>query len=338
MKTIKGISILLLSLLAMSVESSKIYAQVTFSVGVTVQDAPPPLPVYAQPPCPIDGYLWVPGYWAYTDGGYYWVPGVWVSPPQPNYLWTPCYWGFSGGYYGFHAGYWGQHIGYYGGVNYGYGYGGNGYNGGRWEEGRFRYNTAVVNVNRSVVRNTYVDRAAVSRNNNHTSFNGPGGVNAKPTSQQEVSMRETHVPPTSEQTSHQQVASKDRNQFVSVNKGRPATAAMNKVGGQSFNPQGRTPTAATSKPEARLTTEATKPATRPTEPNKPAVRPANTNQAARPAQPQQQARPATKQPQPARPAKQPQQQARPASRPQDPRPNQENHEPQQGGEGREKRN
>jgi hypothetical protein len=50
-------------------------------VGIQIGIAPPVLPVYAQPVCPGDGYLWTPGYWAYGDAGYYWVPGVWVQPP-----------------------------------------------------------------------------------------------------------------------------------------------------------------------------------------------------------------------------------------------------------------
>jgi len=50
-------------------------AQVEISVTV----APPELPVYEQPPCPDDGLMWVPGYWAWDDeSGYYWVPGEWV--------------------------------------------------------------------------------------------------------------------------------------------------------------------------------------------------------------------------------------------------------------------
>ena len=49
-------------------------------VFVSVTIAPPALPVYTQPVCPGDGYLWNPGYWAYGDAGYYWVPGVWVRP------------------------------------------------------------------------------------------------------------------------------------------------------------------------------------------------------------------------------------------------------------------
>ena len=40
--------------------------------------APPPLPIYEQPLCPGDGYIWTPGYWAYGDDGFFWVPGTWV--------------------------------------------------------------------------------------------------------------------------------------------------------------------------------------------------------------------------------------------------------------------
>src|SRR3984957_14313907 len=70
-----------------------------FGVSISVNAPPPELPVYEQPPIPGDGYLWVPGYWAWGDDiqDYYWVPGTWVLAPQPNYLWTPGYWGWSGG-------------------------------------------------------------------------------------------------------------------------------------------------------------------------------------------------------------------------------------------------
>ncbi len=33
-------------------------------VFVSVNIAPPILPVYEQPLCPGDGYIWTPGYWA----------------------------------------------------------------------------------------------------------------------------------------------------------------------------------------------------------------------------------------------------------------------------------
>ena len=37
------------------------------AVGISVDIAPPPLPVYDQPPIPGDGYIWTPGYWAWDD-------------------------------------------------------------------------------------------------------------------------------------------------------------------------------------------------------------------------------------------------------------------------------
>ena len=45
---------------------------------VSITIAPPALVSYDQPPCPQDGYLWTPGYWASGDDGYYWVPGAWT--------------------------------------------------------------------------------------------------------------------------------------------------------------------------------------------------------------------------------------------------------------------
>jgi hypothetical protein len=122
---------------------------------VSITLAPPPLRVYAQPPCPGDGYLWTPGYWAYGATGYSWVPGAWVLVPQPGYLFTPGYWGFVGGVYFWHRGHWGPHVGYYGGVNYGFGYPGSGFYGGRWDGGHFFYNRAFSNVDGARFHNTY---------------------------------------------------------------------------------------------------------------------------------------------------------------------------------------
>jgi len=212
------------------------FAQVRLSITV----APPMIPVYTQPPCPEDGFLWTPGYWAYGPAGYYWVPGVWVAPPQPGLLWTSGYWGFVGGFYGWHGGYWGPHVGFYGGVNYGFGYGGVGFYGGRWEGGHFAYNTAVMNVNRTVVRNVYEDRTVIRNSNNRVSFNGPGGVNARPTAEERTAMQEQHVQRTSEQMSHQQMASRDPSQRASANHGNPGTPAMGRVNARSNNQPGRT--------------------------------------------------------------------------------------------------
>ncbi|HXO74230.1 MAG TPA: YXWGXW repeat-containing protein, partial [Puia sp.] len=83
-------------LLAVCFTAKRVNAQV--SVGISVHIAPPAIPVYEQPPCPVDGYIWIPGYWAYNDDsdGYFWVPGYWEAPPQVGFLWTPGYWGYVG--------------------------------------------------------------------------------------------------------------------------------------------------------------------------------------------------------------------------------------------------
>jgi hypothetical protein len=223
MRPIRAMRTLFLAFLVSLIPASS-FAGVFLSITV----APPLLPVYAQPPCPGDGYLWTPGYWAYGDAGYYWVPGTWVMAPRPGFLWTPGYWGWGGGFYAWHAGYWGPHVGFYGGVNYGFGYGGVGFYGGRWEGGHFAYNTAVLHVNTTVVHNTYIDNTVIHNTTviNRTSFNGPGGINARPGPQEQAAMREQHVQATSEQMSHEHFASTNRANFASVNGGRPAMAAV----------------------------------------------------------------------------------------------------------------
>jgi hypothetical protein len=211
-------------------------------VFVSITVAPPLLPVYTQPVCPGDGYLWTPGYWAYGDEGYYWVPGVWVQPPTVGLLWTPGYWGWGGGAYLFHAGYWGPHVGFYGGVNYGFGYGGSGFYGGRWEGGRFAYNTAVVNVNTTIIHNTYVDRTVINHDavGVRTSFNGGvGGIQARASVQEASYARENHIAATAEQQNHFQAARTDRNNLASVNGGHPQNAAFSRPGVRAENQQQR---------------------------------------------------------------------------------------------------
>lgn len=204
-------------------------------IAVSITIAPPILPVYVQPPCPVEGYLWTPGYWAYGPEGYYWVPGVWVAPPRPGLLWTPGYWGFVNGVYAWNAGYWGPHVGFYGGVNYGFGFFGAGFVGGAWAGNVFRYNTAVVNVNTAVVHNVFVDRTVI-RNTviNHASFNGPGGIVARPSPQEQAFAREQHFQPTGAQLSHEQTFAHDREALASVNHGNPQT-----VNARAYNQQAR---------------------------------------------------------------------------------------------------
>ena len=202
------------------------------AVGVSVHIGPPAIPVYEQPICPGPGYLWTPGYWAYGPDDYYWVPGTWVVAPAAGLLWTPGYWGFAGGLYAWHPGYWGSHVGFYGGINYGFGYFGAGFVGGRWDHGVFAYNTAVMHVNTVVIHNTYIDRTVIhERDVNRVSFNGgPGGINARATREEERYAHERHVEATHDQMAHEHAASMDRSFRYSENHGRPAVAASARPG------------------------------------------------------------------------------------------------------------
>jgi YXWGXW repeat-containing protein len=213
------IAALILSLSAASL------AQV--AVGISVRIGPPALPVYAQPICPGPGYMWTPGYWAWNDDdGYYWVPGTWVVAPV-GLLWTPGYWGWSDGFYFWHAGYWGPHIGFYGGIPYGYGYTGVGFYGGEWRGRNFYYNRSVSNVNVTNVTNVYNKTVIVNNTTvNNVSYNGGnGGIQARPSPQEEAAARERHEAPLPAQAQHQQAASQNKQLFASVNHGRPAVAA-----------------------------------------------------------------------------------------------------------------
>ena len=183
---------------------------------------PPPLPVYEQPELTEPGFLWTPGYWAYSPSGYYWVPGAWVAPPYENALWTPGYWGYDGGRYYFHGGYWGQHIGFYGGISYGFGYNGHGYEGGYWNGGHFFYNQQVNRVNVSDVRNVYARN--VTAVNNRDSFNGPHGITARPMPAEMAALHEKRTPPMAVQTQQVRAAQSNRGQFFSDNHGKPAVA------------------------------------------------------------------------------------------------------------------
>jgi len=148
MKVLARAASLVFGILAMAAVS---YAQI--GIGISVRIAPPELPVYEQPICPGDGYLWTPGYWGYADDDYYWIPGTWVEAPEVGFFWTPGYWGWGGDAFLFHEGYWGPQVGFYGGISYGFGYFGHGYEGGRWDGGHFFYNRTVNNVNVSIIHN-----------------------------------------------------------------------------------------------------------------------------------------------------------------------------------------
>jgi hypothetical protein len=218
---------ILFSLFVMAFSAAS-FAQI--AVGISVRIGPPALPVYAQPICPGPGYFWTPGYWAWNDAdGYYWVPGTWVVAPV-GLLWTPGYWGWGGGLYAWHPGYWGPHIGFYGGINYGFGYTGVGFVGGEWRGGAFFYNRSVTNVSVTNVTNVY-NKTVIVNNTSTVAYNGgAGGVNVRPTPQEEAFAREQHTPALAAQQQQERAAMQNRQNFASVNHGRPAIAATARPG------------------------------------------------------------------------------------------------------------
>ena len=114
-----------------------LFAETHFSVGIGIggygpvySRVPPPPPVYAQPPCPGDGYEWVDGYWYPVGPRFYWRMGYWRAPAYVEY----------GGGYGRGYGYgWRERGGYERHERYeGYDRGRRGYGG--EERGRYRGN------------------------------------------------------------------------------------------------------------------------------------------------------------------------------------------------------
>jgi len=211
-------------------------------IGIRVAIGPPMLPVYEQPACPGDGYMWTPGYWGYDDSvsDYYWIPGTWVEAPEEGFLWTPGYWGWGEGGYFFNDGYWGETIGFYGGVNYGFGYWGGGYGGGRWDHGHFFYNSSVNNLRGGDFHNVY-NESVENNTENRVSFNGGrGGIEARPTAEQESARGQRHIAAVEAQTAHAQAARNNPAQRASVNRGNPAVAATAKPGefNQEHGPNG----------------------------------------------------------------------------------------------------
>nr|WP_051382812.1 YXWGXW repeat-containing protein [Bradyrhizobium sp. Tv2a-2] len=219
-------------------------------IDISVEMAPPPLPYYEQPVIPAEGYIWVPGYWAWdpSELDYYWVPGTWVEPPQRELLWTPAYWGWVGGRYIFHPGYWGLEVGFYGGIDYGFGYTGEGYFGGHWDHGAFFYNRTVNNITNVRITNVYNQTVVVNNTANRASFNGGnGGTTVRPTPQQEAFAHQQHVAATPAQVQHVQTAAKDRALFSKQNHGAPAVAATARPGvlqGEGVTRTSRIPVAA----------------------------------------------------------------------------------------------
>lgn len=227
MRTVRRLALALL-IAALPLALSPFRTTAATFVSVTV--APPPLPVYIQPPIPAAGYVWVPGYWAWAPGGYYWVPGTWVLPPAIGVLWTPGWWEFINGVYVWHPGYWGPEVGYYGGIDYGFGYTGYGFDGCYWRGRTLFYNVAAINV-RNVRVHVYNRTVMSDPRATRVSFHGgPGGTTIQATAQQRAAASGLHVAPTRDQMRQQQVAQSNRKSFAAQNHGQPTVAATPRPG------------------------------------------------------------------------------------------------------------
>ncbi|HEX4197758.1 MAG TPA: hypothetical protein VHZ26_09970 [Caulobacteraceae bacterium] len=188
---------------------------------------PPPMPVYDQPPIPGPGYVWTPGYWDWSDSDedYYWVPGTWVEPPSPGLYWTPGYWRYYDGRYLYSDGYWGPDVGFYGGVDYGYGYEGRGYAGGRWQGDRFYYNSQVNNFGGRHLDTVYSQDVSAAADNRASYNGGPGGLRVVPAPADVQAAQARHLAPTRSQTELARTARVDPQLRASVNRGAPPIAA-----------------------------------------------------------------------------------------------------------------
>src|ERR1017187_9938291 len=178
-------------------------ATAAVDIGVSINIAPPELPVYEQPAVPGPGYLWSPGYWGFFDGAYLW-----------------------------HGGYWGPHVGFYGGVNYGYGYGGHGYEGGEWRGGAFFYKRSVKKISNNVrITNVYNRTVVNNVTVNRVSFNGGNGGIAAQASRGEVAAEhERHLAPVGEQMHHEQAARANPALRATSNHGAPPIGATARPG------------------------------------------------------------------------------------------------------------
>jgi hypothetical protein len=197
---------------------------------------PPAIPEYEQSPLPEENLIWTPGYWAWNEnvGDYYWVPDAWVEAPIVGYLWTPGYWAVQHGAFAWRPGYWGPHVGFYGGVNYGYGYFGRGFVGGSWRNGRMMYNSAVTNVGRFQLTNSYNEPVSHNASNSRVSYAGGGGIRVRPNAAELAAAAEIHVPSTATQLRQLHSAHNNPEMRPSLNNGHPFIDAASQHG-ESYN-------------------------------------------------------------------------------------------------------
>lgn len=79
---------------------SAAFAQVSIHISLA-----PPTPQYEVIPMLQPGYVWAPGYWAWSNDRHVWVRGR-IMLQRPEYLWQPDHWEQSNGTYYRQVGRW----------------------------------------------------------------------------------------------------------------------------------------------------------------------------------------------------------------------------------------
>lgn len=65
---------------------------------------PPPRVEYVGPP-PVEGQIWISGFWNWSGNRHEWVPGRWESP-RPGHAWVPHRWEQDGERWRLNGGHW----------------------------------------------------------------------------------------------------------------------------------------------------------------------------------------------------------------------------------------
>jgi len=83
----------------------------------------------------------------------------------------------------------------------------------------------VIEDNEEILENYRTGVSNSGRSNNRRSFNGPGGISARPSAQQETARNEKHLQPTTQQTSHVRTERNATESHSSLNEKSHATVA-----------------------------------------------------------------------------------------------------------------
>ena len=111
---------------------------------------------------------------------------------------------------------------------------------------RYFYNSAANNLGAAHITNVYNQTVVNNTTINRASFNGgPGGVAAKPSAEELLAEKETHIPASRLQVDQARASGMRAEQFVSTNQGKPAIAATTRAG--EFKGKGVVPARAAGK-------------------------------------------------------------------------------------------